>query len=305
MGPAPHHPPRPCVAPNSRVRSPEQLDAAAFACDVRGRGFGLVLVVRHRPGLGATTATSTPRTGSCWGRCTTQSANPGPRWVDVPIVPLPTVDPDVPADGAVTITVDGDAGDWVGGGNRVHRSRRRRRHDRDRHRRGAGRGAPRRHRPGRSGAELYLGAPRGTSRRGTTIGDQLLGFDATHLVRIAPDGTACLSSALPPVTLVGDYPPSLRAARLRPRWPAKDACRAGRAGGGARGRSGPGIGSWCGSEVGGVVGSVGRGRRNRGARHRRVRHDRWLPPIPAGRRHGDRHVHVPHRGRSSSPGRTT
>ncbi len=54
--------------------------------------------------------------------------------------------------------------------------------------------------------ELYLQTPRGLSRRGTTIDDRLLGFDATHLLRYDELEGACISSILLPSTKVGDYP---------------------------------------------------------------------------------------------------
>jgi alpha-amylase/alpha-mannosidase (GH57 family) len=46
--------------------------------------------------------------------------------------------------------------------------------------------------------ELYLAGPRGGSRRGTTIDGTVLGFGATHLVRIGAD-EACIARGLPPV----------------------------------------------------------------------------------------------------------
>ncbi len=57
------------------------------------------------------------------------------------------------------------------------------------------------------GMDVYLGTPRGTSRRGTTIDDRfLLGFDATHLIRWSePDG-ACISGTLAPEAVINSYP---------------------------------------------------------------------------------------------------
>lgn len=47
-------------------------------------------------------------------------------------------------------------------------------------------------------ADVYLGAPRGGARRGTTMDGELLGFGATQLVRWTDDG-ACLYTSLPNV----------------------------------------------------------------------------------------------------------
>ncbi|NNE96274.1 MAG: glycoside hydrolase [Acidimicrobiales bacterium] len=57
------------------------------------------------------------------------------------------------------------------------------------------------------GMDVYLGTPRGTSRRGTTIDDRfVLGFDASHLIRWSEDDGACISSTLAPESVVDTYP---------------------------------------------------------------------------------------------------
>ncbi len=57
------------------------------------------------------------------------------------------------------------------------------------------------------GMDVYLGTPRGTSRRGTTIDDRfVLGFDATHLIRWSERDGACISSNLAPESVVDTYP---------------------------------------------------------------------------------------------------
>ncbi len=57
------------------------------------------------------------------------------------------------------------------------------------------------------GMDVYLGTPRGTSRRGTTIDDRfVLGFDATHLIRWSEQTGACISGALAPEAVVNTYP---------------------------------------------------------------------------------------------------
>ncbi len=126
-----------------------------------------------------------------------------PRWVDVPIIPEPTLAPDRSTGDPVEIAIDGDGSGWDAAntfvldagplreiGAAVSEDSLSLRLDGDL----------------RGGAEVYLRAPRGTSRRGTTIDDRLLGFDATHLVRIDSDGVACVSGTLLPVTQIGRYP---------------------------------------------------------------------------------------------------
>ncbi|MFW2383144.1 MAG: glucodextranase DOMON-like domain-containing protein, partial [Acidimicrobiales bacterium] len=57
------------------------------------------------------------------------------------------------------------------------------------------------------GMDVYLGTPRGVSRRGTTIDDRfVLGFDATHLIRWSEQEGACISSTLAPESVVDSYP---------------------------------------------------------------------------------------------------
>ncbi len=57
------------------------------------------------------------------------------------------------------------------------------------------------------GMDIYLGAPQGTSRRGTTIDDRfVLGFDATHLIRWNEQDGACISDQLAPETVINTYP---------------------------------------------------------------------------------------------------
>lgn len=128
-----------------------------------------------------------------------------PRWVDVPIIPDPTLDPQVTAVDPITITIDGDSADW---GNATIYSQDE----------GVGplldlsmaiddEQLALRINGGLDEAfEIYLRIPRGTSRRGTTIDDRLLGFDATHLVRYDDVEGACLASTLLPSTRVGEYP---------------------------------------------------------------------------------------------------
>jgi hypothetical protein len=57
------------------------------------------------------------------------------------------------------------------------------------------------------GMDVYLGTPRGTSRRGTTVDDRfVLGFDATHLIRWSERDGACISANLAPESVVDTYP---------------------------------------------------------------------------------------------------
>ncbi len=128
-----------------------------------------------------------------------------PRWVDVPIIPDPALEPQVIQTDPVTITIEGDSADWV---------------DATTYRQ-TGTGDPlfelgfaideeqlaiRVDGGFDDSFEIYLRTPRGSSRRGTTIDDRLLGFDATHLVRYDDIAGACISSTLPGPTKVGDYP---------------------------------------------------------------------------------------------------
>lgn len=138
---------------------------------------------------------------------------PRPRWVDVPIIPDPPRLPDTTDNEARTIEVDGNPEDWEGATSFDL----------------AGGTVPDLDAPVATLAlavddtqlairvdggiddgevEIYLRAPRGTSRRGTTIDDRLLGFDATHLIRWNPDDGACVSGTLLPVTKIGEYPRS-------------------------------------------------------------------------------------------------
>lgn len=126
-----------------------------------------------------------------------------PRWVDVPIIAAPTVRPASATDDAQVIEIDGRFEDWdqanrfeldaddlsaLGVAMSETELSLQIVGDLD------------------GGAEIYLRTPRGVSRRGTTIDDRLLGFDATHLVRVDADGAACVSTTLLPVTQVGRYP---------------------------------------------------------------------------------------------------
>lgn len=128
-----------------------------------------------------------------------------PRSIDVPIIPDPALEPQIVQTDPVTITIDGDSSDWVDAttyrqtditdplyelGFAVDDEQLAIRVD--------GGFA--------ESFEIYLQTPRGTSRRGTTIDDRLLGFDATHLLRYDDATGACLSSTLLGPNTVNEYP---------------------------------------------------------------------------------------------------
>ena len=141
------------------------------------------------------------------GQVYDQIGEPRPRWIEVPIIPDASLQPSVVSGEPVTIEIDGNPADWAGAttfqrlndtdelfelGVAIDESQFAIRIDGD----------------FTESFEIYIGAPRGTSRRGTTIDDRLLGFDATHLVRYNRDEGACISGTLLPVTKVGEYPRS-------------------------------------------------------------------------------------------------
>lgn len=102
---------------------------------------------------------------------------PRPAWVDVPIVPEPTVEARLTDEGSrfdaeagsLDVVVDDDAMVLVVRGPVTGES-----------------------------FEVYLRSPRPTTARGTAIDGRVLGFDATHVVRY-DGGEACLAAGLPPV----------------------------------------------------------------------------------------------------------
>ncbi len=130
---------------------------------------------------------------------------PRPRWVSVPIIPDPAVEPDTVSTEARTIEIDGNPADWEGATSIVAP-------DSAGDLLEVGVAIDEGHLAIRLNGslgdefEIYLRAPRGTSRRGTTFDDQLLGFDATHLIRTDGAGGACVSSVLLPVSSVGELP---------------------------------------------------------------------------------------------------
>ena len=135
---------------------------------------------------------------------------PRPRWVDVPIIPDPTLEPQVVSTEPLSVTIDGDGADWVDATTWSATE--------------VGTGglldplltlavaiddeqlALRLEGGFGESFEIYLQTPQGQSRRGTTIDDRLLGFDATHLIRYDDTDGACVASTLLPSTKVGDYP---------------------------------------------------------------------------------------------------
>ena len=149
------------------------------------------------------------------GQVYDQLGEPRPRSLDVPIIPDPALEPQVINAEAVTIEIDGNPSDWVDAttwtradqtdelgelGVAVDEDQVALRID--------GAFSP----SGGERFEIYLGAPRGTSRRGTTIDDRLLGFEGTHLIRFDEAGSddvaagACISGTLIGVSRVGQYP---------------------------------------------------------------------------------------------------
>lgn len=129
-----------------------------------------------------------------------------PRWVSVPIIPDPRVVPVRSTGEAVTVTIDGNPADFTDAaqfdftadGDVI--SKLAVAVDADAVGLLFDGGFD-------DGMDIYLGAPRGTSRRGTTIDDRfVLGFDATHLVRWNETAGACISSTIPPESVVDTYP---------------------------------------------------------------------------------------------------